>query len=581
MAEIVLPFSRENKVDGHGEGFQNCAFFQSLPGPLREAAEQHHHLFDYLHWLPIEEVGVPQYLEMLSRKMDEVKEPNIIYPVGKGIFAHILADPADTRHHYIAIEPALTMDLGRTLSEVETRCIELGDQLPEFDAEGDRERQLLDYVERVTTPGGGGLEVSGRRSWFPFLRRGGVKLSRLRLSEQEMEGVKYLFIRDKLKLGALEPLVSDPYIEDISCSGVGQLFIEHKVFKGLKSTIAFSSLDDLDDFVVRLAEQVRKPVSYKSPISDAMLPSGARINIVYGRDVSKRGSNFSIRKFSQVPTSIFELVDLGTIDYRMLAYLSLAIDNGMNLFVAGESASGKTTMLNALTAFIHPMAKIVSIEDTPELQVPHENWIREVVQTDSQDPKDGAVTTFDLLKAALRQRPNEILVGEIRGPEGNVAFQAMQTGHSVMATFHASSIEKLIQRITAAPILVPKSYMDNLNVAILMSSVRLPDGKVGRRITNIDEIAGYDPPSQSFDIVESFKWDEATDTFDFTGNMNSFVLEHKIATRLGIPTNQKHRIYADVERRARIFARLHRERGITGFYDVLKVLSQAQRQGLL
>jgi flagellar protein FlaI len=142
-------------------------------------------------------------------------------------------------------------------------------------------------------------------------------------------------------------------------------------------------------------------------------------------------------------------------------------------------------------------------------------------------------------------------------------------------------MEKLIQRMTAAPILVPKAYMDNLNVAILMRSVRLPNGSIGRRITDIDEIVGFDPPSQSFDIVESFKWDEVNDRFDFTGYMNSFVLEHKIATRIGIPSREKQRIYAEVDRRARIFAKLHKERGITGFYEVLRVLNQAQNEGLL
>ena len=301
-----------------------------------------------------------------------------------------------------------------------------------------------------------------------------------------------MFVRDKVKMGILEPIISDPYIEDISCSGMGNIFIEHKIFKSLKSTINFSTFEELDEFVIELAERIRKPVTYKNPIADATLPDGSRINIVYGRDISKRGSNFSIRKFSEVPLSIFEIVDFGTINYQMLAYLSLAISNGMNLFVAGESASGKTALLNAITTFIPPLSKIITIEDTPELQVPHQNWIREVVQV-SKAEEGGAVTMFDLLRAALRQRPNEIIIGEIRGKEGNIAFQAMQTGHSCMATFHAASIEKLIQRITGDPISVPRAYIDNLNIAMLMGMVRLPNGKIGRRITSIAEIVGWDP----------------------------------------------------------------------------------------
>jgi len=223
---------------------------------------------------------------------------------------------------------------------------------------------------------------------------------------------------------------------------------------------------------------------------------------------------------------------------------------------------------------------VVSIEDTPELQVPHPNWIREVVQSTKTDDDTGAVTMFDLLKASLRQRPNEILIGEIRGPEGNVAFQAMQTGHSVMATFHAATVEKLIQRITGEPISVPKTYIDNLNVVVLTSAVRLPNGKKGRRITGISEIVGYDSVLDTFTFTESFQWDPVTDNFEFTGYMTSYILEERIAPRLGIPPTKKRRIYAELDRRAKILEKLHKEQGVTGFYEILEVLGRAQREGL-
>ena len=361
---------------------------------------------------------------------------------------------------------------------------------------------------------------------------------------------------------------------------MGNIFVEHKIFKSLKSTITFSTFDELDEFVLWLSERVKKPVNYKRPIADCTLPDGSRINIVYGRDISKRGSNFSIRKFTEVPLSIFEILDFGTINYQMLAYLSLAIGNGMNVFVSGETASGKTTLLNAVTTFIPPLAKVLTIEDTAELQVPHKNWIREVVQTTKSEDTSGAVTMFDLLKAALRQRPNEIMVGEIRGSEGNIAFQAMQTGHSVMATFHAASVEKLIQRLTGDPILVPKNYVDNLNVVILTSQVKLPNGKTGRRVTGIAEIVGYDAALQSFSFVESFKWNQETDVFEFTGFMTSYILEYKIAPKLGIPSHRKQEVYAELDRRTSILEKLHKERKVSGFYEVLEVLSEAQKEGL-
>ncbi|MCX6013836.1 MAG: type II/IV secretion system ATPase subunit [Chloroflexi bacterium] len=588
MVAIALPFSIDNITGNKKSEVSNTDFLDTLPTEFKQVAEENPFLLEYLRILPISRIGVPTYCQTLSKKMDEIKEPNIIYPVRKNIFAHILADTKDGRHFYITIEPSLTMNLTKLIRDIETTCIEHGEELPEFNTDGDKEKQLIGYIDMVTnckernkTDVVNDLKANkDLNSILKFFRKDKNKLTRVNLNKHELDGVKYLFLRDKIGIGTLEPLVADPNIEDISCSGLGHIFVEHKVFRSLKSPFSFNVMDDLDHFVMRLAEQIRKPVSYREPIADASLPSGARINIVYGGDVSKRGSNFTIRQFSEVPASIFELVNWKTINYQMLAYLAMVIGNGMNLFVAGETASGKTTMLNALTTFIPPLAKVVTIEDTPELQVPHQNWIREVVQTNKNDDKNSSVTIFELLKAALRQRPNAILIGEIRGAEGSIAFQAMQTGHPVMATFHAATTEKLIQRLTSNPIFVPRAYIDNLNVAVLMSSVKLPNGKFARRITAIDEIVGYDSVTESFNIVQAFVWDEVTDTYQFTGYTTSFILEQKIAPRVGIPSNKKMKIYIEIDRRAKILEKLHKDQGITGFYEILNVLSQAQRQGL-
>ena len=579
MLKSTLPFSGENKIDDHEMGLVESDLYKMLPARFQKVCRKYPYLLEYLHIVPINEVGLPEYHPRLTRKMGDDKKLNLIYPLSNGTFIHILNDSKDSRSHYIPVEPAMTYELDHVMPEVEQKCIELSDRLVNFKEDGDRRKQLLDYLDKI-------IKVSDEAETVSLddkkamLRRNGDQFRKIKVSRREMEGIKYMFLRDKIGLGVLEPLIVDSNIEDISCSGLGHVFIEHKIFKSLKSTITFSTFDELDEFVTRLAEQVKKPVTYKNPIADATLPDGSRINIVYGRDVSKRGSNFSIRKFSEKPISVFELVDFGTISYEMLAYLSLVIGNGMNVFVSGETASGKTTMLNAITTFIHPLAKIVSIEDTPELQVPHPNWIREVVQTTKMEDAGGAVTMFDLLRAALRQRPNEILVGEIRGPEGNIAFQAMQTGHSVMATFHAATVEKLIQRITSNPISVPKTYIDNLNVVVLMSTVRLPNGKTGRRVTGIQEIVAYDPIIEAYDITESFRWDEMRDAFEFSGHMTSYILEHKIAPRMGMSGSRKRRIYNEMERRTNILSKLHKEQGITDFYDVLEVLGKAQREGL-
>ena len=578
MSSVVLPFSIDKEIMS-GESLIDGELHRSLPDTLKEVVEEYPHMLEYLNIFPVEQAGMPEYYPELTRSMGDIKKPNLIYPTQhKGTFIHILANPSDYRHSYIPIEPVLMIDIDDLMFKVEEKLLELRTSLNPLDEEIDRTEQILEYLEKVTTLGNTFSFGLLEKLKFYF-GKNGYNVTPLTVTPREMNAVKYLFIRDKVGLGAIDPLISDPYIEDISCSGTGQIFVEHKIFKGVKSAITFTSSEELDEFVMWLSEQIRKPVTFKNPICDATLPDGSRINIVYGQDISKRGSNFTIRKFSGTPVSIFELIDFKSLNYQMLAYLSLVIGHENSLFVSGETASGKTTLLNALTTFIHPLAKIITIEDTPELQVPHPNWIREVVQTTKAEDSGGAVTMFDLLKAALRQRPDEIIVGEIRGVEGNVAFQAMQTGHSVMATFHAASVEKLIQRITGDPILVPKTYIDNLKVVVLTSMVKLPNGKAGRRVTSINEIVGYDPTYDSFTFVEAFHWDEITDTFEFTGYMSSYILENVIAPKLGIPSRSKQRIYSEVERRTKILQKLHKEEGISGFYEILEVLAKAQREG--
>ena len=220
----------------------------------------------------------------------------------------------------------------------------------------------------------------------------------------------------------------------------------------------------------------------------------------------------------------------------------------------------------------------MSIEDTPELQIPHENWTREVVR--GMAAGESVVSMFDLLRSALRQRPDEIMIGEIRGEEGSVVFQAMQTGHPCMATFHASTVEKLIQRLTGQPINIPKPYIDNLNLVILMSAVRLPDGRTARRVTSISEIIGYDSPSDSFRYIEVFRWDPVTDTFEFPGFMNTDLLENTVALRSGLAPENDHAIYKKLLERAHVLERLQ-EKEVNGFHELHDVLSQASRKGLI
>lgn len=554
----------------HQEGPLGCPIFGLLSPTLQEESKNAPFLWEYLHSLPLEDAGLPEYAATLERDHEDLSEPNLVYPTGNGLYVHIRPDTEDSRDFYIAIEPASMPSLPDLVEEVDARLVNLVDALEGAVDPEQRTQVLLECLEEVCS-----LEEE-KPGWLRSLFARGNKLY---VRQEEILGLRYLMIRDKVGLGVLEPLIQDPYIEDISCSGLGHLFLEHRVFGGLKANINFATSEELDRFVIRLSEKIGRPVTYREPIVDAVLTDGSRINVVFGGDVSRRGSNFTIRKFGERPMSLLDLIETGSLNYEIAAYLSFVLREGMNIFILGETASGKTTLLNAVTTFIDPNAKIVSIEDTPELQVAHPNWIREVSRGNSKDSFGSSVTMMDLLKAALRQRPNEIIIGEIRGEEGAVAFQAMQTGHACLATFHAATVEKLIQRLTGNPISIPKVYIDNLNVVVITSSVRLPNGKTGRRIVGISEITQYDPTSDSFSYVEIFKWDPITDRHEFVGFQNSYLLEQVIAPKRGLPANDKRMIYAELEQRASSLANIHRS-GITDFYELYNVLCKAYREGL-
>lgn len=574
-----LPFEAAAEADDHRSGMAQCPIHNLLAPELRDQAERAPHLMTYLHKVPFAEFGVPEYYPEVNRKMGDLKDPNLIYPVTDNIFIHIFPDHAEARNYYIAIEPG-SDHLTDLTEEIEFRLLDFVEILAEATSPEEKTevllRAIVDSCEIIDRPR---PAVRAAEAGFLRLPFGGTRGSngKLRVTQTEFECLQYMVIRDKIGMGPLEPLITDEWIEDISCSGVGPVYIEHKVFGGLKSSINFEAHEELDDFVLKLAEKMKKPVTFRNPIVDATLPDGSRINIVYGGDVSKNGSNFTIRKFMGVPLSIIDICNSGMLTWQMAGYLSLIVEEGMNFFVSGETASGKTTLMNSLMTFIRPEAKIVSIEDTPEVQVPHPNWTREVVR--GATVQGAGVDMFSLLKAALRQRPNEIIIGEIRGEEGNIAFQAMMTGHAVCSTFHAANVEKLIQRVTGAPINVPRTYVENLNVVIIASSVRLPNGKMGRRVLSVSEIIGYDASTGSFSFVEVFRWDPVRDEFEFVGLNNSYLLEQRIAPMRGFSEKRRRLIYKEVDRRGALLQKLA-ESGVTNFYELFKLLSKAQKQGL-
>jgi flagellar protein FlaI len=368
-----------------------------------------------------------------------------------------------------------------------------------------------------------------------------------------------------LGLGPIEPLIRDSHIEDISGIGAFDIFIVHKILGTLRTRITFGNNDKLSMYSKRLSERVGRPLSDKTPIVAATLPDGSRLSIVYSSDVSARGPSFTIRKFADIPISMVQLVKYNTMSAEEAAYLWLALEYGQSIFVCGETASGKTTVINAMVPFIRPESKIFSAEDTPEVRAPQPAWQQLV--TRERGAEDSRVTLYDLLRTALRSRPNYIIVGEIRGAEGAMAFQAMQTGHPVLATFHASSVKKMIQRFTGTPINIPVTFMDNLNIALIQQAVYV-NGRFLRRTTSINEIEGYFEELGGVSTKQVFQWDPSTDQHVFRGLNNSYILEKRIAQTAGMKDPKA--IYDELFKRTRIIEGLIRK-NVNSYYDVFNV----------
>ena len=535
---------------------------------LANHVKNHQYLLQYLAKI-VEEVGMPQFYETyeLSYDMKKLRNVNLLYPVGEGIYIHVYMPSRGTvsgYRKYVAVEPPkphpnLLKILELKLAEV----ISEGDVAEDVE---ERKKILLKRLESI-------VKLVDRSVDYSHLKEG---MGKIPVYINDYEYLKYYLIRDKIGLGFLEPFTRDPWLEDITCRGMGFVYVVHKIFGPLETSIEFKSEEELDTFVIKLAERIGKPVSHARPIVDATLPDGSRINIVYGHDVSLHGSNFTIRKFAKVPISITQLIAWNTIDARLAAYLWILLNNNMSGFICGETASGKTTTLNAIAALIPPTYKVISIEDTAEVQLPHLNWVREL--TRDTGVKESSVSMFDLLRAALRQRPNYIIVGEIRGVEASIAFQAMQTGHPVLSTFHASSVERVIQRLTGDPIKIPKSFMDNLNFILIQSAV-WREGIMVRRVLSVNEIIGYDPKIDAIVYVPVFVWDPARDVFMFRGKGASYLLENKIALMKGIGRTEMRKIYDELEMRAH-FLKLLTEKKMFNYYDVWNAIVKAHELGL-
>jgi archaeal flagellar protein FlaI len=327
--------------------------------------------------------------------------------------------------------------------------------------------------------------------------------------------LQYFLIRNFIGWSRIDPLMKDTHLEDISCDGNKiPLFLYHRTYRNIKTNIAFES-DVLNSLAITLAQRSGKHISTGSPMIDATLPEGSRLQLTLGTEVTTRGTSFTIRKFREEPFSPVELMENGTFYADALVYFWLAIENNKSLLFIGGTASGKTTSLNAVSLFIPPVAKVVSIEDTREITLYHDNWIASVTRQ-ALSEGGNAINMFDLLKAAMRQRPEFILVGEVRGVEAQTLFQAMNTGHTTFSTMHAGSVDAAIHRLESEPLNVPRNMVQALNIISVQALVYHGIERV-RRVQEIVEIAGIDPSTGNLRVNTVFTYDPVRDRFSFTG----------------------------------------------------------------
>lgn len=528
------------------------------------------HLKEYFAVFAKETREPPDFQVQLDRDIMDKDYVNVIYPVGDPIFIHVYKKKGEAEFKYAAIEPKYSSALRKKYYLARDRMLEIIPKQIEPTTSREFKFMLDQMLGNICSIG------EKKEEKFSFLKK---KDERILVSPEEFEMLRYKLMKDMAGLGALEPFIRDHYIEDVHCCGIGSIFIFHKIFKLMETNIGFFYERDLDEYCYRTSETMDRPISNSRPIIDGSLPNGSRINIIYSRSVSKKGSSFTIRKFAATPLSISQIIHWNTMSPQLAAYLWLCLENGMSLFICGETASGKTTTLNAITGFIKPDAKILSAEDTAEVNVPHENWQQLLTRaslTKERMAYKSRVEMADLLKAALHSRPDCIIIGEIRGREGAIAFQAMQSGHPVMATFHASSIRRMIQRFTGDPINVPQSAMDSLNVALFQQALYL-NGRLSRRVTSLVEVEGYSPETKGIRTRKVFEWLPKDDSFVFEGLYNSYILEDRIAEAMGYEDPKM--IYDELAVRTKILEEMIKTRTFD-YHEVFEVLSRYAAHGI-
>jgi len=421
-------------------------------------------------------------------------------------------------------------------------------------------RDLINFDQIIEKSQGVMLEYIDRT--FKLLA---TELS-LEISYESYKKIYYYLCRDFMGFNEVDPILKDYFVEDIECNGANApIYIVHRIFRNIKTDINFKDMDNLASFVEKLAQRCGKYISYANPILDGSLPDGSRVNATYTKDITSRGPTFTIRKFTKTPWTPPQLISFNTLSPEMLAYLWLLVEYKMNILIAGGTASGKTTLLNAFAFFIPPEARVVSIEDTRELNLPRENWLPSVVRSSTGVGGAGEVDLFALLKSSFRQNPDYVIVGEVRGKEAYVLFQGMASGHSSISTLHADSVDTVIKRLETPPIELSPTLLNTLDCVCIMTHAIVKKQET-RKLKEIVEVIDVSPQGVALTNTP-FIWDPKEDQFYFKKDSKIF---EKISVRYGLTLEE---IQLEFRRRVELIYKMFL-RNIFGFEDVQTIVNE-------
>ncbi len=427
-------------------------------------------------------------------------------------------------------------------------------------------REIINFDSIVEKDINGLLDYLDKR--FKFLA---IELG-MNISYESYKKIYYYLCRDFIGFNEIEPLLRDYFIEDIENNGADTpVFIVHRVYRNMKTNLIFKDTELLEGFVEKLAQRSGQYISYANPILDGTLPDGSRVNATYTKDITSRGPTFTIRKFTKEPWTPPQLISFNTLSPEMIAYLWLLIQYKMNILITGGTSSGKTTLLNAIAFFIPPEDRVVSIEDTRELNLPRDNWLPSVSRSSSGIRGVGSVSLYDLLRSSFRQNPDYVIVGEVRGKEASVLFQGMASGHSSISTIHSDSVESVIRRLETPPIELPPTLLNVLDCVCIMTHAIVQKEET-RRLREIVEVLNVSPEGIAITNTP-FVWNASDDGFYFKKNSRVF---QKISNRYGISISE---LEQEFKRRTQLVYELFRRR-IFGFKRVQQIVNEYYKRPL-